>query len=293
MVKKGLRVATLMLVILALLTSSVLAVTGTVTGSTVRIREKASSNSPEVSAATKGEKVEIIGEEGNWYQVKFEKVTGYISKDYVDTDEAVTTTTTPEPEPEPAAPEPESPVVEEPEPEQPEQAQEPEVPETTEPVTTVETPNYEESQIITFEHDTNLRYLPTFSSRVNGTATSGATYTVKASLNNWVKVVNETGSGWVLKNAIEGSVVDTPVTPSVDENNAPSLDETPNTEVEVSKGKVNVDSARIRKSPDGEILESLKQGTEVTILGEEDGWYRISTEKYESCYIAKRLITEN
>ena len=75
-----------------------LATTGTVTGGEVNIRERADSKALEVSVAKKGEKVEVIGEEGNWYHIKFENVTGYISKDYVDTDYVGNTETTPAPE---------------------------------------------------------------------------------------------------------------------------------------------------------------------------------------------------
>ena len=313
MAKKFFKVCLAIVVMLILLTSSVLATTGTVTGSTVRIREKADSKSPEVSAATKGEKVEIIGEEGNWYKVKFEKITGYISKDYVDTDyssgsSTSTTTTTQESE---ASNE----IVQEPEPETPvETTQESEKVGETEEITqeqenptetqtnvtaTIKTRDYSENQTVNFKNDTTLRYLPNFSSRSQGTVSSDSTYIIKASLNNWVKVSNDTNSGWVLKNTIEVSSTDNvvPEDNSSQNNDKDSSDNTTSdtsTDVtQTSKGKVNVDSARIRKSPDGDVLDSLSKGTEVTILAEEDGWYKISTEKYDSCYIAKRLITEN
>ena len=61
----------------------------------------------------------------------------------------------------------------------------------------------------------------------------------------------------------------------------------------VAKGTINVDSAIIRREPNGEILDSFKRGTEVTILGEKDDWYNISVGEYNNCYIAKRLVKEN
>jgi len=282
MVKRVVKTMLSMGIILVLLSSSVLAVTGKVTGNTVRIREKASSNSAEVSAATKDEVVEILGEEGDWYHVKFENVTGYMSKDYVDTDYTPSSTDT-------VTSEPTNEVTPEPE---PEKKPEPEVTEpapTTEPepVTTIGATSNIENQTVTLEQDVNLRYLPIFSSRTHHIATSGATYTVKESLNHWVKLVNETNSGWVLKNAL-GEIETTPVETTPTENTG-----TQTPVAEGKKGKVNVDSARIRKTPNGEVLDSVSQGTEVTILGEEGDWYQISTGKYESCYIAKRLITEN
>lgn len=295
MVKKVLKVVLVIVLMAVLFSSSVLAVTGKVTGSIVRIREKASSNSQEISVATKGETVDVIGEEGDWYKVTFEKVTGYMSKEFVDTEYSSGTTTTAEPETPVTEPvtEPANEVVETPS-EEPVETPAQETPvETVETVATpVQTQTYTENQTVTFAQDTNLRYLPSFTSRVQSAVASGSTYTVKASLNNWVKVENETSSGWVLKNAIEGSVEPATTEDNTNSQDTTSSDTTTTEPAATAKGRVNVDSARIRKSPNGEVLDSLKQGTEVTILGEEGDWYQIRTADYDSCYIAKRLITE-
>lgn len=286
MLRKVVKVALIVGLILIIFGGTVLAATGRVTGNNVRIRAKASSNSEEKSVATKNEKVEILGEEGNWYYVKFENVTGYMSKDYVERLDSepigqVSTTETEQPvsEPEPTVTEPEP----DPEPEKTEP--EPEV--VSEPVETIGAS--EVTETVTLDHDVNLRYIPSFSSRVRVTATSGTTYNVVASLNHWVKLENDTNSGWVLKNSLEGA--DTSTSTNTDTNTNTSTDTT--TPTEETKGTVNVDSARIRKTPDGEVLDSVSKGTEVTILGEEGDWYKIKTAKFDSGYIAKRLVTKN
>ena len=84
MIRRVVKVALVIGLILIFFAGSVLAATGRVTGNNVRIRAKASSNSEEKSVATKNEKVEILGEEGDWYYIKFENVTGYMSKDYIE-----------------------------------------------------------------------------------------------------------------------------------------------------------------------------------------------------------------
>lgn len=273
MVKRTLRICLATGLILSLLSGSVIAATGTVTGSSVRLRNGASSDSAAITSASKGEQVEVIGEEGDWYQVVFEGTTGYMSKEYIETDysssqpETPTETTT---EPEPTTGE---------------------IPATDTPSDTTEEPT-EEPSTVTFAKNTNLRYLPNFTSRVKAVAQEGATYTVRGSLNNWVKVSNESNSGWVLKSAIEGTL----------EENAVSVPETPQTPTEpeapqepvedLAKGRVIVESARVRETPNGEILGSLPNGTEVVILSENDGWYEINTMEYGECYIAERLITE-
>ena len=286
MLRDVLKTLSIIVLMMILLTSSVFAVTGTVTGSTVRIREGASSNSPEVSAAKKGEKVEIIGEEGNWYHVKFETKTGYISKDYVDTDYTSdnAAVVTEQPEPTSEITEESDTVVAD------ESGNGDENIKSEEPEIVVDEKNYEENQVITFYNDSQLRYLPNYYSRIRATISAGSSYTVVDSLNNWVKVSNEENTGWVLKTTLDGENI-TPVVNN-EEQTPSEVADSNNIDTNVQKGKVNVDSARIRKSPNGDPLDSLSNGTEVTILGEEDGWYKIKTDKYESCYIAKRLITE-
>lgn len=328
----------------SLFVNSVFATTGKVTGNIVRIREKADVKSPEVSVATKNETVEIIGEEGNWYKVNFEKVTGYISKDYVEanyspanntntsaqentsnltaqnqevnnnttntTNTSDTTNTnnidnTSNSNIENKTDNVDNTASSE-ENNEEENNKEENQENTQDTSTTV--PNYEKNQTITFEEETDLKFLPSFTSRVMEKTLKDSTYTVEAVLNNWVKVSNSNVSGWVLKTNINktnnsndetsenngsesGETTDKPAEPENQNQPDVSSEQKPETET-VKKGTVNVPSAKIRKEPDGTPLSAIKEGTEVTILGEENDWYHISVGEYDSCYIAKRLITE-
>ena len=179
------RVLLSMAIILILLTTSVFAVTGKVTGSKVRIREKADIKSIEVSVAKKDEIVNVIGEEGDWYKVQFENVTGYMSKEYVDTDYKagdqdkepdLTPSTTPNDQEQ--TPEPETPTTQIDNPPETDEISDnvtPETPAETETPAENETPsdvteNNEtedlgKNQKVTFESETDLRYLPNFTSR--------------------------------------------------------------------------------------------------------------------------------
>lgn len=53
-------------------------------------------------------------------------------------------------------------------------------------------------------------------------------------------------------------------------------------------GKVVNGSLNVRKTPDGEIINVLKDGENVTIESEENDWYRISV-PYEG-YVMKKFI---
>lgn len=66
-----------------LLNYNVLASTGVITGKSVRLRKEESTQSEAITTMKKDEKVEIIGESENWYNVNFEDKTGYVSKEYV------------------------------------------------------------------------------------------------------------------------------------------------------------------------------------------------------------------
>lgn len=313
MTRKFIKVIASILAISIFACSSAIAETGTVTGSKVKIRKEPSTEAPEITIAVKGEKVEILSEENGWYKINFGKIEGYISKEYVSSESSASANSTAEPAKEPEAntqdqttdasgtvaqDNVEASAV------QPEntanqindttQLQNPENIDTSvgQSNSSNSTKKYEENKTITLEFDVSMKNLPNFASRQKAVATKDSTYTIKAVLNNWIKISNETGSGWVLKTSLENGSANAPIVSEEDTSqNQPENVTSP--EVVEEKGKVNVDSARARKAPDGEILESLPNGTEVIILGEEGDWYKIKTEKNEECYIAKRLITKN
>lgn len=70
------------LVLLASL-NTCFAATGKVNIEALRIREKASTTSEVIDVAYENDNVEIVGETGDWYKVKFNGNTGYASKEYI------------------------------------------------------------------------------------------------------------------------------------------------------------------------------------------------------------------
>jgi len=53
------------------------------TGSNLRVRESASTNSVVLGYLTDGLKVDIIGADGDWYKINYKDKVGYVSKDYI------------------------------------------------------------------------------------------------------------------------------------------------------------------------------------------------------------------
>lgn len=91
-VKKA--IATIAIVLMILTSSMTIAVTnqkGKVTTDTLRLRKEASLESTVLELIYKDEEVEIIGEEGNWYKVKFKAYTGYVSKEFISKNKEVNT----------------------------------------------------------------------------------------------------------------------------------------------------------------------------------------------------------
>lgn len=67
----------------------------TVTTDTVRLRQTASTNGVVLTEVPGGDAVEVLGETGNYYKVKYDTHTGYIQKQFIDTDPNVITTNAP------------------------------------------------------------------------------------------------------------------------------------------------------------------------------------------------------
>ena len=83
-----------------LLVTFVDASTGKVTAKRVRLRRDNNTKADIITNINKDEKVEILGEKDNWYNVKYKNFTGYVSKDYIEIIEEQVTDTTNITEPE-------------------------------------------------------------------------------------------------------------------------------------------------------------------------------------------------
>ena len=125
-----------------------------------------------------------------------------------------------------------------------------------------------------------------------------------------MKVTASEKSGWIFKSLIDNENLNvvpneptvTPeetekpeVTPEPTVEPTPEPTATPNTSTSSNKGYINVANANIREkaSTTADVLISLTENTEVTILGEENDFYKISASNVKEGYVAKRLVTLN
>lgn len=284
-----------------LLKYNVFAQMGTVTGKNVRLRESATTDSKILSTMSKNEKVEIIGEEDNWYNVKYKDKTGYVSKDYVKLEEVIDTTS-----------------------EKVEENKQEETTKDTNSLVKDEKDNNSEQLKIDLEKeyilqkDTKLRVRPNFSSVVLNNLKNGDKIIVNNQIGNWIKISIGNENGWILKKSIEiiEKTQESETVKPEDEETKPeeqpkientTENELPENKVEeekvdtkpepttpsISKGYVNAETVNVRIGPstDTKRLGFLDLNDEVEVISEEGDWYKINTKEYGECYIAKRLIS--
>ncbi len=141
--------------------------------------------------------------------------------------------------------------------------------------------------------EVTIKILPSINSTNIGKIDKDIEFTVLEIINDWCHVETATLSGWVRVSIVEKSV-------ATEETAEETAEETENTETQeeekeetaTKKGYVNVESVNVRaeKSTSSEKIDSLTKNTEVLILAEEDGWYKVKVNNITG-YISKRYIS--
>lgn len=308
--KKTIAIILLMIFLFCTFSNIVMAETGTITGSNVRMRRESNTSSDALQLVGKGMEVEILGEENGWYKVRYNGLTGYISSDYVEitssdspssggsSNSSNTTNTTGnastnneienEPEPEPS---------------NETNTNTAEVPAETTNETTgnEETTSSSDATEFSLSKEAELRLLPNFASAKVNTISEGTNVTVLDTLNKWVKITDGTNSGWVIRQNVEQSVTSTgnasqddnsEVTVAVVESGETSSQSSSTTALP-SDGTVNTDGSRLRDSVNGKVYTLLDINTPVEIIGKENDWYKVNVGEYTNAYISKSLVTVN
>lgn len=86
--KKILNILTLILIAILIMSSITLANTGTVTDSDfLNVRESPSTSSNIVTVLPENASFDILEDQGDWYKIKYQDYTGYVSKQYVSVSE--------------------------------------------------------------------------------------------------------------------------------------------------------------------------------------------------------------
>ena len=245
--------------------------TGKITGITVRLREKPSTDSKIIKSLDKDNKVTVLEKSGDWYKVSYKDDTGYVFGEYIEVAGDIEENTKNE-----------------------ETTQEPvkeELPVSAEPI------EIKLNSIQKIEKDTNIYLLPLLSATTVDNLKKDAQVTVLQILNNWVYVTSDNKTGWIIKQNIQ-------IKEQEEAKQEETKTEEPTETVEVKEEKkqtttekkikyVNVENANVRQKPttDSEHITTLKLNAEVVVLGEENNWYKIEFDKKQG-YIYKKLVSD-
>ena len=277
--------------------TSSFASTATIDVNSARLREDANTTSKVLTNIYKGEKVEILEKDGEWYKVKYGSNTGYLKNTLIKEDAI---------------------------------SNEEKVNEKTDE--TVEDEQQEDSNKVVIKSNTVIRYQPNMISNTIVSVEIGKELTKELELGKWIKVSDGAIDGWILKAKIENQNIQKQDTTDSNKTNTTTEENTnttntvntnkvntntvsnkvTNTVVENKvenkvvnevkqetsnstgnkKGKVNVETAKVRKeaSTTAKIVGFLDYNDEITILAEEGEFYKF-TEKSVSGYVHKSLIT--
>lgn len=299
---KKLSIFLLMITIAICINTRAFANTGKVTTETLRMREKASTDSKVIEQLSEDDEIEILEEQEDWYKVKYKEYTGYVSSKYVKVQEE-NENTNPKP-------------VEDPDEVISSNKQEKNTNPNNEQTAEVETTKVisneiQEKQEYQLNKEISIKILPLINSTEIEKISSGK-ITILEKINDWYKIETEKQIGWIraklLKVAvtIQTSPAEEPTTTTeeqapVEEQEKTQTGEnenTDNTSKVIATGYVSTESLFVREKPDAssKAIDSLVKNIEVEILEKLDGWYKIKSEDrvgyVSSKYISDKKVTE-
>lgn len=287
-------VATIIFMVITLINQNVFATIGTTTKETVRLREKASTDSKTVVLLSIDKEVEVISEDGEWYKVKYKEdentYTGYIRNDMLKVEGKEQTKAV------------EENVVEE--------------NKTAEETTSVENQEQSldtveasteitENSKIKIKNDINIKILPSITSSDIGSIEKSAEITISEILGKWCYIETEQKSGWAMIGKIEKQEEQEVVEEQPKEEEKvekeevkevvkeePKKEETKKvstTKMYVSSTTINV---REKASTSSKIVKQLGINTEVTVIEKVDNtWSKISANGVQG-YVATKYLSD-
>ena len=294
MYKKKLLIILIIITILSVMTViSNAATNGVITGETVKLREGPSLDAGLVTLLSVDNKVEVLGKEGDWYQVRYRDYDGYVYADYIDVDgevadnttnvvanttnntaNSVTNTVSNETI-----------------------LQENVVANNIVTNTTVDTTNNDTQNTIIGTNqklleEVELKILPLINAETVETLANDTTVTVEDVVNDWAYISTDSVSGWVRTDKLTTEASQT--TPEQTPDTTEQVEETPpTTATEPTTGYISASSVNVRESAStsANIITTLTRNTEVTIESEENGWSRITTSTGVSGYVSSEYIS--
>ena len=321
LIKKAIYGLTVIIIALLVFSGIVKATEVEITGDIINLRQEASTDSTIIIQIAKGEKCELLEEEGNWYRIKYGDYTGYVSKDYAEivadssSEESKNT-------------------------ESNNNTQEDNSNTTQEESNTAEQENNTnsgEEQNTTSEgssssnssrtgktnKNTSVRIVPLINSSRIATLRNNTDVTVIEELNGWAYIQTDEIAGWVRAINLDIDNSNSTKQPSNEKNeqdtNSNNSGNTDSTNNDSSDGNTDnnsnddnnsdttdnstdfskrtmytKDATNIRSKPStsSDIIMLVSINTALEVIGEEGDWYKVNTSEGEA-YVSKDLLSNS
>lgn len=288
----------IMIIIMTMIATVAWAATGTVNTKDLNMREGASTSKNVIKQLAKGTEVNILSEEGEWYQISVNNITGYVNKKYIDKKEETVT-------------------------KDPNKG-------------TVNTNPDMINDVSKIKETTTVYVLPLLNSTKIATIDQNTIIDIISEAGNWCYIQNDDVSGWVMASKITGkkkntgdtsaeitNVVNNTVSNNNVENEVNVVEQvnditTPNqtgnnivnevnTTVSNTVDKktsesntsypvqmyVNVEAVYVRESAtkDSKAITSIGKGTPVRVTGESGDWYKVEVSDGKG-YVMKQFLSK-
>lgn len=288
----------IMIIIMTMIATVAWAATGTVNTKDLNMREGASTSKNVIKQLAKGTEVNILSEEGEWYQISVNNITGYVNKKYIDKKEETVT-------------------------KDPNKG-------------TVNTNPDMINDVSKIKETTTVYVLPLLNSTKIATIDQNTIIDIISEAGNWCYIQNNDVSGWVMASKITGkkkntgdtsaeitNVVNNTVsnndvenevnvveqvnditTPNQTENNIVNeVNTTVSNTVDKKTSEsntsypvqmyVNVEAVYVRESAtkDSKAITSIGKGTPVRVTGESGDWYKVEVSDGKG-YVMKQFLSK-
>lgn len=245
---------------------------------TANLRQEPSSESKILELASQGEEVEILEKSGDWYKVKYKKITGYLRSDLIEVKETTSNSNNT------------NETVEA-------NTQTQETSTEAQQTENVQTTNTNEIQIgkATISAETALKIVPLINSLEIKTLKENEQVEVVNVMNEWICVTTSEGTqGWVRKEKIAQQSVTTPESTQTTQTQNTTAQTTAdtNTTQQTKKMYVNSQTINVREKADktSTVITQLSINTEVTVLSTDNGWSYVEVNGKKG-YISSSLLS--
>lgn len=257
----NLKKATIASIIILVLTIGIAITSFAITSGTAnkdaKLRKTTSNDSIVLEIIPKKDEVEILEEDGDWYKVKYQKIKGYVQKEFIDVIE-------------------ETSQIDETEDKKDEQTEENQV-------------DLKKGDTTTLKTEIKVYMRPLINSKTIAKIGKDKQIVILEIRNNWVYVNVEGINGWVKLSTLKSAKQDNKTTQTDNKENDKKEDTnaTLNKTAYISSTGINF---REEPNTDSKVLKVFSQNAKITILEEQGTWYKIKHNDQEG-YVLKEYVS--